>query len=123
MKCTNCFKDINEHEKICSYCGENNEFYVEKSIYVRPVEEVENKNNSSHMTNNIVYVNHVQEKSSAGLVCAILGLFIAGIIFGPIAISLSNKTNCAEPKMTRVLGIIDLVFGILGLIGYMALWL
>lgn len=115
MKCPNCGKEVGVNEKICSFCGENNDYYIEP---VTP--EVEVKESGYYSPNNnsnpIIFIqpsnNPTTTKSSAGLVCGIIGLFFAGVIFGIIALSLSNKPNNAFPTASKVLGIIDIISGI-----------
>jgi len=63
-----------------------------------------------------------QSKATAALVCGIIGLFVFGLILGPIAIVMANKAESLGVKATggKVLGWIDLIFGVL-VIGYIIL--
>ncbi|MEG9249619.1 hypothetical protein V6S67_16145 [Arthrobacter sp. Soc17.1.1.1] len=55
---------------------------------------------------------------TTSLVLGIIGLFILGIILGPLAIMQANKAERLGARATagKVLGIICTVFGIIGLI-------
>lgn len=58
-----------------------------------------------------------RSKATTALVCGIIGLFIFGLILGPIAIVMASKAQALGVKATggKVLGWIDVIFGILGL--------
>lgn len=34
MKCENCGKELKESERFCSYCGQNNDYFIEKEPVV-----------------------------------------------------------------------------------------
>ena len=57
-----------------------------------------------------------QSHASTSLVCGIIGLFLFGLVLGPIAIAQAGKAEALGVKATggKVLGWIDLIFGILG---------
>jgi len=59
-----------------------------------------------------------QSKAKIALVLGIIGLFLFGIILGPIAIVQANKAESLGAKATagKVLGWIDTIFGILGIV-------
>lgn len=59
-----------------------------------------------------------QSKAKVALICGIVGLFIFGIILGPIAIVQANRAEALGAKATggKVLGWIDTIFGVIGLI-------
>lgn len=61
-----------------------------------------------------------EKASQVSLICGILGLFFLGIILGPIAIVQANKAEKLGKAATagKVLGWIDTIFGVLGLIGF-----
>lgn len=61
-----------------------------------------------------------EKASQVSLICGILGLFFFGIILGPIAIIQANKAEKLGKAATagKVLGWIDTIFGVLGLIGF-----
>lgn len=63
----------------------------------------------------------MNHKSNA-TVLGVIGLFILGIVLGPLAISQANKAqSMGVPATTgKVLGWIDLIFGILGLLWFLA---
>lgn len=63
-----------------------------------------------------------QSKATTSLVCGIIGLFIFGLILGPIAIVMASKAESLGVKATggKVLGWIDTIFGLL-VIGYFIL--
>lgn len=115
MKCPTCGREVAQNEKICAFCGENNEYYIEPvtTILYEPKSSF-NQNNQTgnqqpniHHTQNTVIV--TQNKSSAALVCGIIGIFFAGLIFGILSLTLSTKPNCSHPTAAKVLGIIDIV--------------
>ena len=65
--------------------------------------------------------NKADGKAIASLICGIVGLFIFGIVFGIIAIVLSNKsiqTNgpTGVAKAGKILGIICIIFFFIALI-------
>ena len=53
------------------------------------------------------------------LIFGILGLFILGIVFGPLALARAKKAENLGERATagKVLGWIDLFFGIIGIVG------
>lgn len=118
MKCTLCGKEITQQDKVCPVCGENNDQYVEP-VVAKPVHENTNysqyyqQQSNQNTVPNIHYTQNTlvvtEKKSSAALVCGIVGLFIAGIILGIIAIVLSNKPNASNPTAAKVLGILDII--------------
>lgn len=59
-----------------------------------------------------------QSKAKVALICGIVGLFLFGIVLGPIAIVQANKAESLGVKATggKVLGWIDTIFGVIGLI-------
>ncbi|MFD1214000.1 hypothetical protein ACFQ36_18345 [Arthrobacter sp. GCM10027362] len=61
-----------------------------------------------------------QKHAQTSLIFGILGLFVLGIVFGPLAISQANKAERLHQAATagKVLGWISLIFGILGLVWF-----
>jgi hypothetical protein len=59
-----------------------------------------------------------QSKAKTSLICGIIGLFIFGIVLGPIAIIQANKAEALGTKATagKVLGWIDTIFGLIGIV-------
>lgn len=59
-----------------------------------------------------------QSKAKSALIIGIIGLFVFGIILGPIAIVQANKAESLGTKATggKVLGWIDLIFGLIGIV-------
>jgi hypothetical protein len=61
-----------------------------------------------------------QSHASNALVFGVIGIFILGIVFGPLALGQANKAESFGVPATagKVLGAISLVFGILGALGF-----
>lgn len=61
-----------------------------------------------------------QKHAQMSLVFGIIGLFFAGIVFGPLAIVQANKAErmLQAASAGKVLGWISTIFGILGVIGF-----
>jgi uncharacterized Tic20 family protein len=59
-----------------------------------------------------------EKASQVSLICGIVGLFLFGIILGPIAIVQATKAEKLGKAATagKVLGWIDTIFGVLGII-------
>lgn len=59
-----------------------------------------------------------QSKAKTALILGIVGLFIFGIILGPLAIVQANKAEALGVKATggKVLGWIDTIFGLIGIV-------
>lgn len=59
-----------------------------------------------------------QSKAKTALICGIIGLFIFGIVLGPIAIAQANKAESLGTKATagKVLGWIDTIFGLIAIV-------
>jgi uncharacterized Tic20 family protein len=59
-----------------------------------------------------------QSKAKVALICGIIGLFVFGLILGPIAIVQANKAEALGAKATggKVLGWIDTIFGLIALV-------
>ena len=105
--CTKCGNELKEGEAFCGKCGT----------------EVNTVNVGTINVNNVNY-NNPQENEKTGdtaaMVCGIVGLFVAGIILGIIAIVQANsskqKTNGVFTSKARagfILGIIDIVGAII----------
>lgn len=58
------------------------------------------------------------KKAKLSLILGIVGLFVFGIVLGPIAIVQANRAESLGAKATggKVLGWIDLLFGLLGVV-------
>ncbi|GEO94734.1 DUF4190 domain-containing protein [Kocuria turfanensis] len=63
----------------------------------------------------------MSHKSNA-VVLGVIGLFVLGIVLGPLAISQASKAQSMGVPATagKVLGWIDLAFGLLGLLWFLA---
>lgn len=96
--CTNCGNEMTNDQEYCTYCGRKQTINEPQQPYYQGV----NPNNQTK-----------EETSNTALLFGILGLFIAGIIFGILAIVLSNNTEQKNKSTARTLGIIDIVFAII----------
>lgn len=56
----------------------------------------------------------VEETSNAAFICGIVGIFVAGIILGIIAIVLSKKPESKNKQAAFILGIVDIVLAVVG---------
>ena len=102
MKCSCCGKEILQSDRLCSHCGQNNEYYVEP-VVTNPVvqprnNEYYNPNRHTNNTNNTTYV-YVQQKAQV-----------------------NTEPNCTFAVLSLVFGLLGgwlgLVFGIIGLTKY-----
>lgn len=96
--CTNCGNEMTNDQEYCTYCGRKQTINEPQQPYYQGV-------NSNNQTK--------EETSNTALLFGILGLFIAGIIFGILAIVLSNNPEQKNKSTARTLGIIDIVFAII----------
>jgi hypothetical protein len=55
-----------------------------------------------------------QSKAKIALICGIIGLFLFGIILGPIAIVQANKAEALGTKATGEGPVDDTIFGLIG---------
>lgn len=58
----------------------------------------------------------IEETSYRAIICAIIGIFFLGIIFGVLAIVLATKPESKYKLASFFLGIIDIIFPIILLI-------
>jgi len=123
MTCTSCGKEIQSSNKFCPHCGSGNLYYVSSNSrstvdaepYSDDPYDMLKDSASSHQKYSYQEA-PVQTESKAGLVVGIVGLFVAGIILGIIALVLANKPNTANKRAVMVLGIIDIIGGIIFII-------
>lgn len=117
--CKVCGKIINEGDKFCQGCGasvENEVVNVQNNATVNP--QYNQTNNNAGKTN---------PSAIAGFVCSLLGLIVAGILMGVLAISLGvsakkhieifkNEKGKGLATAAIVIGIIDIVGAIFAVI-------
>ena len=86
MKCTCCGKEVGYNEKYCSFCGQNNEYYVEQQKPRPNVSVNNNYGNTSSSSNNTyrppvqVYNNYYQQPPVVQRESAVLSVF--ALVFG-----------------------------------------
>ena len=97
--CTNCGIEVEINQEYCTYCCMKQNINQSQQPYYQGV----NSDNQN-----------IEETSNTALLFGILGLFFAGIIFGILAIVLSNNPEQKNKRAARTLGIIDIVFAIIG---------
>jgi len=114
--CSNCGKEIQDGDIYCNNCGMKIE--TESEVADNNV-IVPNENLNGNYNPNL----KKDSQATASLVCGIVGLFLAGIILGIIAIVEANqskaKTNnvfSSKAKAGFILGIIDIIGAIIYLI-------
>jgi predicted amidophosphoribosyltransferase len=137
MNCSNCGSEVKDSDSFCPNCGTNTSTAIRKTIYCttcgyelrsnatycsscgkdveeRKVENTIDYRESTNYNSNRKY--YVSTESSAGIICGIIGLFIFGFILGIISIILSTKPNNKYPVGSLILGIIDIIGAIIGVI-------
>ncbi|MBO5349149.1 MAG: DUF4190 domain-containing protein [Clostridia bacterium] len=123
--CKYCGNKLSGNDKFCQNCGAS----VEKEVQAvnNDLENnTQNNNINNNMQNNDVN-NQVKTNSSAigSLVCSLIGIFIAGVAMGVVAISLGvaakkhikifqNEKGEGLATAGIVIGIIDIVFVYIG---------
>lgn len=127
--CEYCKSELNDGDKFCQNCGAE-----VKSETVTSTNTVENNNiqNNDNVQNNYQYndINgnaKTNPSAIAGFVCSLVGILLAGIAMGIIAICLGvaaknhmkvfkNEKGNGLATAAIVIGIIDIVFTTIGLI-------
>gem|GEM_PF-5064484 len=142
MYCVNCGKEVPKQEKNCPGCGESNPFFVQPH-QSPPVAPTPSSNYhpqqpyQSPPTNNYYpqqpyfpqtgggYQNPalhpMHGKAIGALVCSLIGILIAGIIFGTIGLFLGISAKGwgyrgGLATAAVVIGIIDIVFSIIHIV-------
>lgn len=113
MKCPCCGREVNSNERYCSFCGQNNEGYVEKEVVVteKPMQTNNQSNNydqSSQQTPpTYTQNNFYQQKPAAqpesitlsvfALIFGLLGGWL-GLVLGIVGLThykeTGNKVRC-----------------------------
>ena len=129
--CMHCGGKIAEGEKFCQNCGSS----VEEAK-VEPVNNVEQTtvqyNGVDNMQGNVNAPKKTNGLAIASLVCSLVGLIVFGVIMGILAISfgvtakkrmqiLSNEGGKGLATAGIVIGIIDIVFALIGTVVLTAL--
>lgn len=128
--CKNCGAKLDEGENFCSNCGAKVEEELNNTTEI--AENNENINDKKIPTDNIqTNTNNAPVKTSgfaiASFVCSIGGILIAGIILGTLGIcfsitakerikTFSNEKGEGLATAGLIIGIIDIVFVVIGLI-------
>ena len=119
MKCPCCGREIQSNERMCSYCGQNNESYVEPVVHTPVVQprnnEYYNPNRRSTTTNNTtyVYVQPTQTVDEPNCTFAVLSLIFGllggwlGLMFGIIGLT---KYKHEGKRAMCIIGIIAWAF-------------
>lgn len=125
--CKYCGSELNEGSKFCQKCGAKIEEIVENNDPIKTVGNESNNNTiNNNATNNIKNddvngENKTNPAAVASLVCSLVGLIIAGLPLGIVAICLSvaakkhikvfpNEKGSGMATAGLVIGIIDVVF-------------
>lgn len=130
--CMHCGTMLSEDEKFCPNCGAKVEAKQEvKSEAVEPSTIIDNNQaNQNNLNNNVNQAAATQKTNGlaiASMVCGIVGVFIANLWLGIIALSLGivakNKLKIFPEQKGKgmatagiVLGIVDLGLAVLGFI-------
>lgn len=127
--CMHCGTKLSEGEKFCPNCGASTE-----DVEVAQNNNIQNSNVQTNTVNNNVQSNTTAEQPAktngmaiASLVCSLVGLLIAGIWLGILAICFSiaakkrmkvftNEKGNGLATAGLVIGIIDVAFAFLGTI-------
>ena len=125
--CKYCGSELNEGSKFCQKCGAKIEEIIENND---PIKTVENGLNNNPVNNNQTNENKRDDVNGetktnpaavASVVCSLVGLIIAGLPLGIVAICLSvaakihikvipNEKGSGMATAGLVIGIIDVVF-------------
>lgn len=120
--CKFCGNTINEGDKFCQGCGASIEDSVVQETVNNNVQNNTNINPQYNQTNN--NAGKTNPSAVAGFVCSLVGLFIAGIFLGILAICLGvsakkhmkifeNEKGKGLATAAVVIGIIDIAGAIL----------
>ena len=125
--CKYCGSELNDETKFCPKCGAKIEEIIENND---PIKTVENGLNNNPVNNNqtneikrddVTGETKTNPAAVASLVCSLVGLIIAGLPLGIVAICLSvaakkhikvfpNEKGSGMATAGLVIGIIDVVF-------------
>lgn len=125
--CKYCGSELNEGSKFCQKCGAKIEEIVENNDPIKTVGNESNNNTINNNTTNNIKNDDVNGENKtnpaavASLVCSLVGLIIAGLPLGIVAICLSvaakkhikvfpNEKGSGMATAGLVIGIIDVVF-------------
>ncbi len=129
--CKYCGSKLNEEDKFCQKCGAK----VEESVIstnnnvtnsgVQNNNEQVSNTNSNPQNDAVNGKNGTNPSAIAGFVCSLVGLLIFGVIMGVIAICLGvtakkhmevfkNEKGGGLATAAIIIGIIDVVFSIIG---------
>lgn len=114
--CKNCGTKLNEGEKFCTNCG--------SKVNTTPVS---NTNTSANTENDINKFDKTNPSAIVGFICSIVGLFIAGIPMGIIAVCsglsarnhikvFKNEKGAGLALAAFIIGIIDIVLASIAIV-------
>ena len=120
--CKKCGNQLNGEYKFCTKCGESTQENITTSNNIN--NNVQNDYMNSH--------NGTSPTAIASLVCSLVGLFLWGVVLGIVAIclGLSAKNHIKIFKNEKgeglataglIIGIIDVVFALIGSITLLSL--
>lgn len=102
MYCTKCGKQLNTEDRFCPNCGTRKPDLFETNQIREPEQQYyysqpSYQNQSTH------------ETSNAALICGIVSIFFAGLIFGIIALVLANRPEAKNKKVAKITGTIGII--------------
>lgn len=120
--CKFCGKTINEGDKFCQGCGASIENEVVQETVNNNIQNNASTTTQYNQTNN--NAGKINPSAIAGFVCSLVGLFVAGILLGILAICLGvsakkhikifgNEKGKGLATAAVVIGIIDIAGAIL----------
>ncbi len=124
--CKYCGSKVNEEDKFCQKCGAKIEENTTSTNNEIQNNNIQNSNVNNNTQNDAVNgKNGTNPSAIGGFVCSLVGLLIFGVIMGTIAICLGvtakkhmevfkNEKGGGLATAAIIIGIIDVVFSIIG---------